>query len=763
MAEASSIGVIHSYEWAVSERLKVVQVQYKGKRALAPNWAASDYRPPAIDLFKNNQRNIGIITGGGVIDCDLDCDEALFFAKRFLPPTSAKFGRPSSPASHWLYRCNDVPDDIAKNEFSDPTLKRSDDEEERDHSTIIEVRGAGHQTVLPGSTHPSGEIVRWENQDDGTYDAKPHITVVPYDMVRRGALKVGLATLVVRHLWTTGYHNSPTMHLAGMFFRMGWSEDEAKDFIRAVMDQTEDNDKSRIKTVENTYRKAEKGQKTTGATKLREELPDKKNVVDYIQAKCGAAQDEFIEEWNERFAIVAYGNKMRVADFTHPDGMQFLQSDDFIKLNNRDYTVVNGETKPKVRVWLNHPNARSYGGVDFLPGVTEDQVDPRVLNLWRGWATPPKEGDCSAWLELLRDVVCGGDGILYVWMLHWFASIVRDPMEKTGTVPVLIGIEGAGKTMLVRYFGLILGKRQCLQITHEEHIHGHFNKHMAEALLIHSEEALYGGDQKHAALIRSMITDDTHMIEAKGVDVTQMRCFYRLILTSNQMRAAPVAIGDRRYTVVLMEQRSVKKSLVDRVVHEQRNGGPAALHHFLLTMDYDPSLARTNIKNEALMRLKLQNLDQYQSWWYETLETGELLPECLAMYSTPTINQDPWPQIVSIKALGASCQLYMERNNIRRPFNQAAFEDRLNNMIYADRKPRMARQRKRYNGMVADDAPRLAKNLDNRHSSIINLPDLLDCQQAFESHLGQRVEWTKGDDSPRPKKKQQTGYAQRRY
>src|SRR5688572_13969708 len=54
--------------------------------------------------------NVGIMTGdpsGGLIDVDLDVDEAVALAPLFLPQTGAIFGRQGKPASHWLYVADD--------------------------------------------------------------------------------------------------------------------------------------------------------------------------------------------------------------------------------------------------------------------------------------------------------------------------------------------------------------------------------------------------------------------------------------------------------------------------------------------------------------------------------------------------------------------------------------------------------------------------------------------------------------------------------
>jgi hypothetical protein len=57
------------------------------------------------EKFRRPDVNIGILLGeasGGLVDVDLDTEEAVKLALAFLPDT-ARFGRPHNVGSHWLY------------------------------------------------------------------------------------------------------------------------------------------------------------------------------------------------------------------------------------------------------------------------------------------------------------------------------------------------------------------------------------------------------------------------------------------------------------------------------------------------------------------------------------------------------------------------------------------------------------------------------------------------------------------------------------
>lgn len=105
--------------------------------------------------------NVGVMLGPAsddLVDVDLDCSEATFFADECLPPGAFVFGRPGRPRSHRLYRAPGV-----------HLLQLRD----VNRSMLVELRakpaaGEGAQTVLPPSVHPSGEVVAWEEDNDGS-------------------------------------------------------------------------------------------------------------------------------------------------------------------------------------------------------------------------------------------------------------------------------------------------------------------------------------------------------------------------------------------------------------------------------------------------------------------------------------------------------------------------------------------------------------------------------------------------------------------
>lgn len=714
---SSSDYVLQTLAWLRKHSFRPVPLRFQSKAALSPDFAKPDYDPPDAQ-WRNANLGIGVLTGfsrNGPIDIDLDCDEALALAPRFLPPTPAVFGRKSKRSSHYLYQVNAPMDKVA---YLDPVEK----------ATIIEIRAdGGHQTVLPGSLHEgTGELVGWESTPF------PDVAQVEPSVITLAVKKIAIAVLIIRHLWHDGQRNEMLKHLTGMLFYLDWPEEDTRSLVEAVMDYTGDTDRTRLSTVSLTYRRGAKGTKITGATTLRRQLKDD-SVVDRLLDLAGSPTVNLLQDYNERFAVVSVEGKFRVADLDVPpsEPPMFMLKEDFINFYGTDYATIDDKQIPKPKLWLTNPRRRSYRTVDFLPGEDDNY---RVLNLWTGFAVQPVKGDCTGWLALLRDIICGNNDELARWLLHWFANIVREPRSKPLTAPVIIGTQGAGKSLLFKYFAQILGSAYT-HVSNEEHIYGKFNRHLATTLLLHSDEALYGGEKKHRGIIKSLIADEYRIFEQKGIDARQVRNYLRLALTSNEAHAAPAEPNDRRFTVIDMGDRMIDKELVKKVVDELNGTGPAALFDFLLEMNYDPAIPRTNVKNEALQVLKSINASPLESWWLDRLQTGVMLPDFLAWAQKPE-NAD-WPTVVSGPGLYMSMVLYFKDRNLRQIPNETSFVMQLRKYTRSE----FRRGQRSFVNPMSDDAPREVRNMSPRQNAILDFPNLKDSRRAFIKHIGQVLKW----------------------
>lgn len=175
---ASAIEFARHY---VARGWRVVAIPPGSKAPVDPGWPNRVIAAADLPRLFGHGENVGIILGapsGDLVDVDLDCEEAVLLADRYLPATDAMFGRPSKPLSHRFY----VSEGCRYASFADPI----------DGTTILELRcGKAHQTIVPPSI-AGGEKRRWDSRIDPLQ--------IPGHSLHLAATSLAIACLVARHI-----------------------------------------------------------------------------------------------------------------------------------------------------------------------------------------------------------------------------------------------------------------------------------------------------------------------------------------------------------------------------------------------------------------------------------------------------------------------------------------------------------------------------------------------------------------------------------
>jgi hypothetical protein len=721
----SSVLVFQTLKWARQRGFKPVPLRPAQKAAMEGGYTDLKYKPPDDALWTEKDLGVGVVTGplhGGPVDVDLDCHEALVVAPGYLPKTNAIFGRKSKPKSHYIF--NVLDDECTKKIYTDPI----------DNKVILELRGdGGHQTVFPGSIHEgTGELVEWDNH------VFPDVGECQVEELDQACRMIASVVLIARHAWVDGQRNEVCKHIAGMLFFYGWDADDAVKFIKSIMGLHGDTDRTRAITVRSTFRKAEKSGKVTGGPSLVELLGDDK-VVNRINKWLGSPAQAIVEEYNARFAVVNLNGRFRVAELVE-DSMSriryvFMGKEDFKSFTSHEVIQGDKGPVPKALIWLNDTRRRQYQGVCFRPGV-EDTGG--LINLWPGWPIEPiyDKTKCEAWLRLVKNVICDGDLKTFHWLMGWLANIVQEPTRRPMTAPVIIGRQGVGKSLFLSFFDKILGMSYTM-VTQEEHVHGKFNMHLAHTLLLHSEEALFGGDKRHRSIIKSLITDNSRVVEPKGVDAYQVENHIRLILTSNEPWAAGVEFDDRRFTIINCRDKKPTPKLIAAVVKEMDGDGAAALFGYLLKYIYEFDDIRINLKNEGLFNLKRLNLDQIHEWWMELLMQGQLLDDEQQWAQNGT---GLWPTVVGSSSLYEKMVKDLKDSRMRTPTRQ----------LFSMELDRLAGLKLKRKQIWFTNSTELDAKANQRQNAITNMPELSECRRVFEKMLNHKIDWPQIDEISRP-------------
>ena len=331
---------------------------------------------------------------------------------------------------------------------------------------------------------------------------------------------------------------------------------------------------------------------------------------------------QLLEELNQKFAIVPNGNKFSIVNETESETMFLATSDFKLALQNRFAIDSSGKFPKQVQAsswWLSHPERREYTSVDFLPTA---ETPDSVFNMWKGFAVRPKGGleKIPLFHELLDEVICSENEqwALYLW--GWLAHMVQCPKEKPGVAIVLRSdAQGVGKSCFAKYVGSLLG-RHFRTVTHGRHIHGNFNSHLKDTLMLFGDEAVWGGDRSTETIVKQLITEPSMIIEMKGKDVFEVRSYLRLLLATNSEWAAPVSLTDRRYFVLnVSECRRNDYKFFKQLQYEQNNGGSEALLQTLMDCDLSNFEVRSFPETPARLDQKFLSMEPIEKWWLAAL------------------------------------------------------------------------------------------------------------------------------------------------
>ena len=329
-----------------------------------------------------------------------------------------------------------------------------------------------------------------------------------------------------------------------------------------------------------------------------------------------------IAELNETYALVLVGDKAVVlkespaalSDFTllSLSAFRSWHANRFIPMGKKSVRLAD--------YWLEHEQRRQYEGIVFAP----ENAPSGHYNLWHGFAVEPKPGDCSKFLDHIRDNVCRGREAWYQWVIGWFAEIVQHPAQKSGTSLVIRGEQGTGKTIVGDIVGSLLGSHH-VKVADPRYITGRFNSHLASCLLLHADEGFWAGDRAAEGKLKDLVTGTTHLVEHKGKEPFKLRNYVRLLVTGNPEWVVPAGMEERRFAVLEIGKDHQKDHPYFRAIcEEMEHGGRAALLHYLLHVDLKKVDLRTIPQTKALLDQKLASLTAEQAWWLDLLQDGQL-------------------------------------------------------------------------------------------------------------------------------------------
>lgn len=249
-----------------------------------------------VEAFKEREvTGVGVVLGlasDGLADIDLDCNEALILAPYFFGQfNTLTFGRKSRPNSHYLFHVTDKKD-VRRVPYALKGVAG-------DEGMLVEKRGEGGQTMMPGSVHPDGEVVEWMSAEGATL---VDITAGALDSRVR---YLAAASLLLRY-WERGMKDDLATAVAGAMVRAGNDATMIDRFIRIV--STAAGDKKvddKMKAAELAEAFANKTGNVPGIPRLKELLGDHVTdaLVRWLRLVEQAEQAEYINLESSRLTV----------------------------------------------------------------------------------------------------------------------------------------------------------------------------------------------------------------------------------------------------------------------------------------------------------------------------------------------------------------------------------------------------------------------------------------------------------------------------
>lgn len=662
-----------------------------------------------IKVLEATNDNLGVHLFGPLVDVDIDSDNPVLLASLdyFLPHTAHVWGRKSRPRTHRLYELAGVNTfDPGSWPFLAKLQQRPD--------LALEVRGgelkSARYSLLPGSVHPSGEFYEWSDPKAATSTVS-HVS----EMRLMQGVRFALAAALVAPHWQEGVRNELCKAFSGFMYRASsyseelnadllLSKDDAWDLMQGIMEIADDDpaDKPmRQKTFDQTWQKAEDGAAVTGATRIAEITGDKE-IVGLLYALLANTPDLLaMDRMFEQYAIIK--NTVNIVDLDlGSKGNYVMNRDAFVFTMAGNYITTPKGRVPTAAVFLNSPRRTIVDRLGVNPQrekLFTNNEGLAVANTWTGWDIPPQEADVHEeevrWFtEYLKHVVARNDEGLYNWCLMWIADIFQNPGSKPGSALVMVGEQGAGKSVLPEnILRPIIGSAHSVKVSTLDKLVSKFNSIMGGKLLIQGEEVMNSNRRTDADALKDAITSSRRTVEMKGRDAFEMEDIARYIFTSNhEKKAVAIEAGDRRFTIALVsdeyaykrgtneEKRLPYFKRLFRHIETKNEQGEmvpnreelAKLHKFFLQVPVDRDKIRVSYETEIKRDNQHSSSKGMDAWllsmidWVNPFENLRPLDKgeahSFVMRRGKLETTDGWPEFVQYSKLEASLRLFAARD-----------------------------------------------------------------------------------------------------
>jgi hypothetical protein len=274
-------------------------------------------------------------------------------------------------------------------------------------------------------------------------------------------------------------------------------------------------------------------------------------------------------------------------------------------------------------------------------GETFSLSGRECVNTFMPGSLPPAddvvEGEGAAAVEAMDAhirLLAGGRPEVHAGLKDWLAFVVQNPGKKIRYAPVIKGIEGDGKSLLLQMLAACLGAPNVRSVVPQV-LMTQFNGYAEGVCVVGLEEIRMAGHNRHDALnaLKPLITNDMIDVHKKGQDSYNALNTANYITFTNHSDALPIGESDRRWFVVFTPWSSISEmerttgeasaAYFDRLhgaIHRQ--GG--ALRRWLLDYELSPSFSANGPAPATAEKqsMRVGDMDDQELFIRDALESG---------------------------------------------------------------------------------------------------------------------------------------------
>lgn len=287
---------------------------------------------------------------------------------------------------------------------------------------------------------------------------------------------------------------------------------------------------------------------------------------------------------------------------------------------------------------------------EVAPGAVIEEEGRIMVNTYAPIQTPRQAGDPAPFLDHLARIL--PDPRDRQILLAYLAALVQYPGVKFQWAPLLQGMEGNGKSLIIRCISKAVGTRYT-HLPNAGDIHNKFNAWIEGMLFIGVEEVYTQDRQEALESLKPLITNDRVEVQGKGLDQRTGDNRANFILCSNHKDAIRKTATDRRYCVFYTAQQSpgdlerdgLTGDYFPRIYAWLRREGYAIVNDYLRTYPIPDALNPATLAHRApetsstaeALAVNLggieqeiheaigENLQGFRGGWISTTALGNLL------------------------------------------------------------------------------------------------------------------------------------------